>query len=264
MQIWWTPRIPLVYVANQKAGCSTIKQSLKSAQAGAYTREGRPFKRVLDPHTDDDCLRRKGLAPHLCRERHVFSCVRNPFARALSAYLDKVEALDHRQYSELRHTPIVNFEAFLPALVDFTPYQMYGHFRPQHINLNYTNIAYDAAFFLEKPAVIAGVVAQIDSNFSLERFAPHARGAKNKLGAYYSATAQQLVRQIYARDFELFGYSRNLEDAHDAPGEMLAAGHLITHGAPLPPLPSPPVQSTNGNRLVMTLHFRRLIEARLI
>jgi hypothetical protein len=38
MQIWWPPEIPVVYIGNPKAGCSTIKQSLKTAQADAYAR----------------------------------------------------------------------------------------------------------------------------------------------------------------------------------------------------------------------------------
>ena len=38
LQIWWTPELPIIYVSNPKSGCSTIKNSLKQAQAAYYLR----------------------------------------------------------------------------------------------------------------------------------------------------------------------------------------------------------------------------------
>ena len=40
LQLWWTPELPIIYVSNPKAGCSTIKNSLKQAQADDYVRSG--------------------------------------------------------------------------------------------------------------------------------------------------------------------------------------------------------------------------------
>ncbi len=100
LQVWWTPGLPLVYIANPKSGCSTIKHSLKEAQADAYARSGRYFRRIAnEPHFGDDCLQQEWLAPHACRERYVISCVRNPFTRALSGFLDKVRANSPRALS---------------------------------------------------------------------------------------------------------------------------------------------------------------------
>ena len=56
LQIWWAPEIPIVYLSNPKSGCSTIKHSLKAAQADVYHRSGRDFERTDDPHIGDDCL----------------------------------------------------------------------------------------------------------------------------------------------------------------------------------------------------------------
>ena len=213
MQIWWTPELPVIYVAVPKAGCSTIKQSLKTAQGEAYARSGRDFVRNADPHGDDDCLRRKGLAAEACRDRYLFTCVRNPFARALSAYLDKVVPTDRRAFPELPDGGSLSFEDFLRAVATYRPYQLDDHFRPQHINLNYPRIAYDAIYFLEAPAALAEVVGNVAPGFRLERYAPHARGAVEKLRTHYNGTTEGLVREIYAIDFEAFGYSRRLEDA---------------------------------------------------
>ncbi|MFA5898548.1 MAG: sulfotransferase family 2 domain-containing protein [Hyphomicrobium sp.] len=264
MQVWWTPEIPIIYIGNPKAGCSTIQQSLKRAQAAAYSRAGRNFDQNENPHTDDDCLRRKGLSPVRCRDRHLFSCVRNPFSRTLSAYLDKVVAGDHREYVELRGMRTVSFESFLRALADSEPTHLDVHFRPQHVNLNYSNINYDAVFFLENSAAIEGYLQQVVPDFALERFSPHARRAQEKLAAHYSPTTVELVRQIYARDFQDFGYSLDLDDALSAPGVMIAENSLlhIEAAQPLPPCPSRSMRDTRT--LENTLRCRWLIEKGLI
>ena len=44
------------------------------------------------------------------------------------------------------------------------------------------------------------------------------RGAVEKLTAFYDEATIQLVREIFARDFELFGYSQSLSDAAASPG----------------------------------------------
>jgi hypothetical protein len=264
MHIWWTPKLPIVHVANSKAGCSTINQSLKSAQASAYEQAGLAYRRDPSAHVADDCLHDRGLSPVSCRERYLISSVRNPFARLLSAYLDKVLRDDRRLYNEVRHLQNVSFIDFLRALKAFKPNRMDRHFRPQHLNLNYPKIAYDAIFYLENPAALSDFVARIDPHFKLERFAPHASNAAEKLAKHYDATAVQLVCEIFARDFELFGYSRHIDDALAAPAAMIAGGRLIPHGAPLPrPSPQPRLGHTSRTWHT-TLRFRRLMERRLI
>ena len=102
LQLWWTPELPIIYVSNPKAGCSTIKNSLKQAQADDYVQSGRNgFRRLSEPHLSDDCLRNDGLRSHTCKERLLISCVRNPYTRALSGYLDMVRGNNAVQYPEL-------------------------------------------------------------------------------------------------------------------------------------------------------------------
>jgi hypothetical protein len=264
MDIWWTPDLPLIYVGNPKAGCSTIKQSLKAAQADLYARQNRVFHREESPHEDDACLRRGGLVPADCRGRYLFTCVRNPFVRVLSAYLDKVESQEKRSYAELRDMGEPSFKAFLRAIALYPPSRLDDHFRPQHINLNHANIAYDAVFFLENANAIGSYLADIVPGFTLNRFSPHARGAAQKLSAYYDATTIALVRQIYAKDFEAFGYSLDVEKALQSPGAMIADGTIIPNrpqrAAPI----DPRLARRNGKALEKTLRCKWLIERRLI
>lgn len=264
LQIWWTPQIPVVYIGNPKAGCSTIKHSLKAAQADAYARKGSNCARTIEPHIGDDCLRREGLLPLACRERFLISCVRNPFTRALSAYLDKVEPADALNHPEMRKHKVGCFEDYLRALTDFSPKLMNSHFRAQHYNLDFPNLAYDAIFYLENPAPMGQFVAKIYPNFQLETFAPHSRSAAEKLRAHYSKSAVRLVRQLYAQDFELFGYSDELTDAGVAPGKMIFEDKLVPHDADLEPLPSSPRQAIPGTAFETTLRYRRLVDMRII
>jgi len=263
-EVLWTPEFPLIYVNNPKAGCSTIKQSLKAAQADAHKRAGRDFELAADPHVTDDCLRRDGLRAGECRERYVFSCVRNPFARALSAYLDKVEHRDHRMFPELRSLDAVSFESFLRALAQSPAAQLNVHFRPQHINLGFPKLTYDAVFFLEHPAAMSTFLAQVVSGFELQRFAPHARGAADKIAAHYDATTEQLVREVYAGDFEAFGYSPRVEDARRAPGSMIVEHRLLPHDEPLPELPDRSRASRDTRVIENAMLLRRLVKRRLI
>jgi hypothetical protein len=264
MHVWWTPELPLIYVSNSKSGCSTIKQSLKTAQAECFARAGRPFVRDENPHADDECLRRSGLTPARSRERYLFSCVRNPFARALSAYLDKVETDEFVSNFKLRGSRPTSFEVFLRAIATYEPTQLNDHFRPQHINLNYPRLAYDAVFFLESPRAITHVLEQITPGFRLERYAPHARGAAEKMAAHYSSTTIELVREIYAEDFDSFGYSRKLDDALEAPGALICGRELLPRGAEIMCLPYPGISARDSTILEHTLRMRWLVERRLI
>ncbi len=264
LQIWWTPEIPVIYISNPKSGCSTIKHSLKAAQADAYRRSGRDFERTDNPHLGDDCLKKDWLPPRACRQRYVISCVRNPFARALSGFLDKVSHPQTPLLREFGYRRLDDFETYLRALTKLVPRDTNGHLRPQHINLDYPRIAYDAIFYLENLAPLTRFLSQVCPGFRLETNAPHARGANSKLRAYYTDAAIELVREIFARDFELFGYSDNLEDADAAPGEMITANGLITLQAAVPDLLREPRHAAPGTAFERALRYRRLVDMRLI
>jgi Sulfotransferase family len=265
LQVWWTPGLPLVYIANPKAGCSTIKHSLKEAQAAAYTRSGRCFKRIADePHLGDACLRRKGLTPKACRRRYLISCVRNPFARALSGYLDKVRGTGTRRYPELRHRRIRTFEDHLRALADYKPRDINPHFRPQRLNLDLPRLSYDTIFFLENLVPLSRFLAQIHPGARLETFAPHSRGAAGKLREHYTDRTLRLVREIYTQDFEAFGYSEELDAVGTAPGDMITADGIVPAGTRGPVVPERPLRASPGVPFETALRFRWFIDQNLI
>lgn len=264
LQIWWTPDFPVVYISNPKCGCSTVKHSLKAAQAQVYARAGRAYVRAEDPHIKDDCLRLSWLAPAACRERYLISTVRNPFTRALSGFLDKVSRPGTVLLPEFGYRRVEDFESYLEALSRCDPINTNSHFRPQHVNLDYPRVGYDAIFFLENLGALPRFLSTICPDFQLETFAPHSRGAGSKLAEHYTERAVDLVRDIFARDFELFGYSRELQDAHTAPGEMIASGRLLPAHAETLGRPPPPRHATPGTPFERALRYRRLVDMHLI
>ena len=260
LQMCWTAELPIIYISNAKAGCSTIKNSLKHAQADSYKRDGiQDFRREADPHVSDDCLRSRGLPIGSCRERYVISSVRNPYARALSGYLDMIEGRHLGQYPELRWKSSTSFEDHLQALSSRPPRMLNVHFRPQHLNIGAPHVPYDAIFFFENIAAMTAVLARPLGGFSLQTCAPHARRASSRLMSYYSQRAVELVQQIYALDFHVFNYSRDISEASSAPGAYLGLRGVATDSAASL---NEPVAGVSA--LLPTVRFQRLIEMRLL
>lgn len=260
LQIWWTPELRIVYVSNPKSGCSTIKNSLKQVQALSYEKSGKPFRRHHEPHLSDDCLRNSGLPIHSSLPRLVISSVRNPYTRALSGYLDMVEGRDTKQYPELKRWTVDTFEDHLAHVAAHRTQTLNTHFRPQHINLDVPRIRYDAIVFLENLAELPELIKAAARNLQVETFSPHARGASSKMKLHYTARSVDLVRQVYAKDFELFGYSQDISDAAFAPGAYIGIRGLVPKGEERVPV-SPAAGVTP---LVPTLRFQRLRQWRLL
>ena len=77
-------RLPYIYVQNWKCGCSTVKSSLWHAEhaRGLTSRPATRIRRMV-PFVRD------GKRWEHCEREFVFTFVRNPFVRVLSAYLNQ-------------------------------------------------------------------------------------------------------------------------------------------------------------------------------
>ena len=65
------------------------------------------------------------------------------------------------------------------------------------------------------------IYEKVSDEFALETYAPHSRSAKSNLDRYYTPAAVDLVKSIYAKDFELFAYSPLLANSDAAPGKCI-------------------------------------------
>jgi len=136
-----------------------------------------------------------------------FAFVRNPYTRVLSAYLDKVERRAVRRGEESR------FEDFLASLKR-DQLHANAHWTPQADLLLLPFEQFDFIGKVENLTQDLETVRQrllnvpIDAGMRDER--SNATNANSKIAQYYTPGCAEIVRDLYARDFELFGYSTEL------------------------------------------------------
>ncbi len=122
------------------------------------------------------------------------------------------------------------------------------------------DIGYDAIFYLENIASLQQALRSALGDFELSTFAPHSRSAQDKINRFYTPHTIELVRHIYARDFETFHYSRDIGEATEAPGAYWkeeGPSPLDEEAASLEPAAGWPT-------LKPVIRYHQLIEARLI
>lgn len=222
----YSPSHKLVYANNQKAGCTTVKYSLwqdHDRRTGEQTFSGRTHDKTGSPfQIGGEALRAVGW--EALAAAHCFCLVRNPYTRALSAYLHHVA--DDRFFVRLTRRlglwrsekmrdhfmrkvglPAAQSLSFLDYLValDRTGAQHFlGHFRRQTENIAWSDIAYSSVFHLEDMATLEHFLRSRDIDMQSRLL--HAQKADIVTDHYYGTEEQQLVRKIYAADFEAFGY----------------------------------------------------------
>jgi hypothetical protein len=212
-------RCDYIYISNFKSGCSTIRRSLWRAeyQLGFITTPpGDPHDVSLVPFDHDAHARWEESAG-----KFVFTFVRNPYPRVLSAYLDKIANL---------HEPNVwpafaaahglgdrrpSFSEFLELLTAEVPAVMNPHWRPQSFLIGYGLVPFDFVGTLENlGADMQTIMRRIfGENVTVEDFAPHRTGAADQLSSYVTAKERKLIERIYEADFANFGYSTSPEIA---------------------------------------------------
>ena len=220
--VYYADEMNVLFLKNRKVACSTIQYSLWRAidQASGKT----TFTGVL--HTHDTPFVKDVFAVDTydaskLKTATVFSTVRNPYVRILSGYLNKV-AKDPSVWDVFRKRynikPDVT-QAELPfsdfvRLVASEPDEVLDvHFCPQYMNLL---LPFSKPVFVGHLEAMDEVVAFMDSIG-----APIQEGYRNvsnsikKVQAYYDEETAALVREKYAKDFALFGYSTELSEIND-------------------------------------------------
>ena len=217
-----------LYLNNAKSGCSTVRSTLIGSMPTAKRAHMASLPHGGDIHTNgwwDWNLQDLGE-----RRPYTFTVVRNPFTRALSAWLDKIRGttLQKHQFCQSVGLDVdgdVSFRDFLAAL-DPGATIMDKHWRPQANNVYARSLDIDDVFHLENFDANAGALAErleLESGFTTRK--PHATGASNKVREHYCDETIERVRRIYAEDFELFGYSSDIADVDDAPARPLSLGN---------------------------------------
>jgi hypothetical protein len=152
-----------------------------------------------------------------------FLIARNPYDRTLSAYLSKVV----KRFPKLKpeHPLKQNFGAGAndlapPDFESFCRYLAEGglhvdhHWSPQHDYLVLPITSYDFVARLETidsdfPRIVARIAPWRTENTLVREDAPHRTSAASKRAQYYSEISYAIVAELFARDFEVFGYDPN-------------------------------------------------------
>jgi hypothetical protein len=205
----------VIYLNNPKSGCTTVKTGLWLALQGQAPPPGSPLV-----HTTVNSPLSKALTDaDAARRAFVFSFVRNPLQRLVSAYLDKVVARRDSIWTEFATRygadPVQapSFDGFVEVLSGVPPELQNPHWRAQHLNILYPfvrpNLLADlGALRRELPAVLGRLstrhVAEIPPS-------PHHMGAAAVWTEHYRdpATLRRAV-DLYPGDFDAFSYAPSL------------------------------------------------------
>ena len=200
------------YVHNAKAACSTIKYALWKKEFS----EGRIGFLPTATQLHGEGFWSTRYSPDLAAgPAFTFSIVRNPFARVLSCYLDKIcmkGAIRSRFCAmyQIAESETISFERFLSAIVTSSPVRDDQHWRPQVQNLLIGAMPLDFVGFLEHFHEDFGVIAgRIGLSPEPETKNPHATNASDALSGFLTPLAIDLIREKYAEDFKSFGYDLN-------------------------------------------------------
>lgn len=217
-QLCYVPGSGLIYLQNPKVCCTSIRESLwrrADVLSGRKTYAGNPYLAKDSPFCRGlASIEASGLDAFLASS--VFSVVRNPYSRVLSAYLDKVAspARDGRVWRPFaarygwNTDGVPTLADVLAALAGDDALAVDQHFRPQYLNLLHPWAGPGFVGRLERMDEVDTYLRE--RRVALGHAASHGKNAAEKLAAYFGPAEAKLAATIYAQDFEIYGYSLDL------------------------------------------------------
>ena len=202
-----------IYLNNPKAACGSVKLNFWANITGTPPRQ--VLRNLHNVHKSPFCNRVSELdwAENAC----VFTIVRNPFTRIVSAYMDKIAQPGKRVRRDfdarygIKDTRHVPFGEFVDLICDDIPAQLDHHWRPQHINVLENLVQPNFVGTLETigrdlPMVLGHVLGQ--GTKPVEASQRHKTNASSSyLDVLSGAETVRKLCSLYARDFEVYGYT---------------------------------------------------------
>ncbi len=242
--LWMAKRSPYTYVVVPKSGCTSAGQYLYFADHGRYYyRDVHQLQLGLYKASVDEVALQRRL-DHVADKLFVFTFVRDPYARLVSGFLDKVTDLDQAYRPDLRDRltadwgvalgPDADQVASFRAFVRFVDYQ-HGlqaevdagaeddREEWQRIDLHWLNQSWyvqrgdqiaERVDFIGTIETMAEDLAVLTAHLGpkhkpdLAQMPRFGAGPKRKhpLPDYFDADTKAIVDRLYERDFALFGY----------------------------------------------------------
>jgi hypothetical protein len=220
-----------LYIENAKSACTTIKASLGiaeliraglgSAFAENYAKNvhvnvlGTPFSKPFQLG--------KTLFDRVAtgKEFTTFTFVKNPFSRALSAYLDKVknklpDSAGIYKAAGKTFDDELSFPEYLQTLdrIISSGSHIDKHFRPQSFQCGQGKLKIDFVGFVENfDEDFRRITSQIGfSDTEIVLGISHSTKARNLLQDFYGPAELEILKRIYKGDFDMFCYGDDLNN----------------------------------------------------
>ena len=206
-RVFYAPEHRFIYFRVPKSANSTVVMSLATAMGTAPRDHGGAGAK----RAGNAVLRLALRLPAKLAECYKFTFVRDPYARALSAYLDKI-ATGNPEFLGIiggmigRQGRSLSFADFLHRLDDgYLTANI--HWAPQAdvIALPPARLDFVGRVETLEPD-LARVMDRIfgPAGHRMVRRTEGVRSASRRLADFYGSAERRLVRKLYARDFELF------------------------------------------------------------
>jgi len=222
----YEPTRDVLYLNNAKSGCSTIKSTMLLGLRQSHDPQNTAALSPKEIHGTSQFWS-QDYSKISTQSTFSFTVVRNPFARILSSFLDKMSHVNvlRRQFfwqNGLAFAGEITLTDFLKVLKD-NPALYDQHWRPQTANIYAGFVNLDEVHFLES---LGGTQASICERLvgvdSFVKRNPHGTQAHTKVADQIDDEAQALIVDLYKDDFEILGYSTDLADVADAPSGVLS------------------------------------------
>lgn len=212
-----------IYVETPKVACSTIKVTLQKTERGEETGEeekghnnwhDRSASPLLKPSQIPD------IKKFLLRDDiYKFCFVRNPYARLLSAYLNKIAGGKQQKKKlllQLGYNPTdlsrnIEFDEFVDAVIQQPVSIMDRHWRTQYYQTFQDGIGYNfigrfESFNEHFSHVLKVLFEERDAGISNDF--RHMTGADDQVSNFYTKSLKDKVYDKFEIDFSYFGYQR--------------------------------------------------------
>ncbi|MBK1634538.1 sulfotransferase family 2 domain-containing protein [Rhodovulum adriaticum] len=211
----------ILFLRNLKCACTSVSQLLYYYSEGAF------YQRSIHRATRGVYLARyhwEKIEPvYTAHSGFLFTLTRDPEARAWSGFTNFF--VDDKNIARHNHTRPMrdhgydpargdsyNFDVFLDYVahtLEIDPLQTSAHFRPQVYNIAYGDIDYD---YIGKVETLSADLRTIFARAGADGFPPEdlleQRFNRSEAPRAPLTPAQQRrVREIFARDYEAFGYA---------------------------------------------------------
>ena len=202
-----------IYLNNPKSAATSVKNTLVNVEndlglTNIVIQAGRelhnPYLEVFEYSPESF---KRGL-------NYCFSFVRNPYARALSVYLEKIEpgtdqGKEFRRAINVDERKNITFHEFLHGIVSLPIEKDNIHWRSQSFNLMIGKlpihfIGYVESFEEDMSKVIQHIYGK---PMPVTSYTRHSVSANGRLHDYVDDEAIELIKEKYEEDFDNFNYS---------------------------------------------------------